>query len=387
MNGRLPHIVLDPGGLDNLSLGQGQFRYVVDLMRGFHTISPAARFTVLGGGPKPVPELAELFSSDPDRWRYIYFPRSRERGAIYRDQARLIATLIRYKANLYHGLHSTLPVFAPCPLVATVYDMMYELFPEYAGAARSRPYRLYRWTVKSRANRIICISRTTAADVSRLWCLPKSRLDVIYLGTTLTSSQIDTPPVPGLPAEVPVIVSPYNLEPRKNLSALVVAFGRLLPFFPAARLVLYGRSAITPEREAEFEKIASVAELDRAIIRTGFLADDQLGWLYRRATIFAFPSLYEGFGYPVLEAMVAGACVVARGASSMAEIMGDTGVTVATASADEFTATLVDLIGDNDRRAALGRAAQSRALQFTVRRMAEVTLSIYERALGRSLLP
>ena len=125
---------------------------------------------------------------------------------------------------------------------------------------------------------------------------------------------------------------PYNLEPRKNLAALVSAFAQALPAAPAARLVLYGRAAVTPEREVEFDRTVAALGVRQAIVRTGFLTDDQLGWLYRRATIFAFPSLYEGFGYPVLEAMAAGACVVARGASAMAEVMDEAGVAVETAS-------------------------------------------------------
>ena len=244
MNSSPPHIVIDPGGLDTLTLGQGQFRYVCDLLRGLRDLAPAVRFTVLGGRPDPVPELEGLFTAGPGRWRYLYFSRGTGRGAMYREQAKLTAVLVRARADLYHSLHTVLPVCAPCPTLTTVCDVMYELFPEYTRAAQSRPYRLFRWAVRTRARRVVCISRTTAADVRRLWRVPQSRLDVVYCGTTFSNSRADTSPAPGVPMEGPVVVSPYNLEPRKNLAALVSAFAQALPAAPTAKLVLYaGRSS------------------------------------------------------------------------------------------------------------------------------------------------
>ncbi|HZW34201.1 MAG TPA: glycosyltransferase family 1 protein [Isosphaeraceae bacterium] len=384
MTDRPPHIVLDPRGLDTLTQG-GQFRYVLDLLRGLRDLGPALRITVFGGRPAPAPELAGLFTAGPDRWQYVYFPRLIGRGSMYREQAGLVAALVRAGADLYHGLHTVLPVWSPCPVVTTLYDTMYELFPDYAEAVRSRPYRLYRWAVRTRARRVICISRTTASDVHRLWGVPESRIDVVHLGTTFSDSGAQTSPVLEVPLAGPVIVSPYNLEPRKNLAVLVVAFSRLLPAVPAAKLVLYGRAAVTPEREAEFDRTVATAGVGPAIVRPGPLTDGQLGWLYRRATVFAFPSLYEGFGYPVLEGMAAGACVVARGTSAMAEVMGEAGAAVETRSVDELTATILGLLGDDDRRAALGRSAGARARGFTVQKMVEGTLRSYEQVLGRSI--
>lgn len=383
---RTLHAVIDPGGLDTYSLNQGQFRYVRDLLHGLETLAPTIRFTVFGGRPDPVAELAELFRARPDWWRYLYFPRPVVRGAMYHEQLRLTAMLTRVGADLYHNLHNMAPVVAPCPTIITIYDLMYELFPEYAKAVRSKQYQLYRWAARTRVSRAICISGNTSADVQRLWGVPASRLDVVYLGTTFAELPADMAPVVGVPVEGPLIVSPFNLEPRKNLAALVDAFARLLHAVPEARLVLYGRAAITPVREAVFERSIAKAGIGEAILRTGFLSDNQLGWLYRRATVFVFPSLYEGFGYPVLEAMASGACVVARGASAMAEILGDAGMAVETANSEEMAAAILCLLRDNERRAALGRSARDRAKEFSVRRMAEGTLKSYEQALGRENL-
>src|SRR5690349_11861423 len=174
MHHRIPRIVIDPGGLDALTLSQGQFRYASDLLRGLHALAPAARFTILGARPEPAPEIADLFAPGNNQWGYVYFPRPTGRGAMYLEQAKLAAALVRISPDLYHSLHTILPIFSPCPVVTTLHDLMYELFLDYAEAARSRPYRLYRWSVRNRARRVICISRTTASDAQRLWGVPES---------------------------------------------------------------------------------------------------------------------------------------------------------------------------------------------------------------------
>jgi glycosyltransferase involved in cell wall biosynthesis len=371
--------VIDPGGLDLVTPRGGQFRYVVDLVHGLCDLRPPASFVVLGGTPRPIPELAAVFATDQPRWRYVPFVRPTGRGAMYREQVRLTAALLGARADLYHSLHTVIPVVAPCPVVTTVLDLMFELFPEYAGAVRSRPYRLYRWAVRHRARRAICISRATAADAARLWRLRPERLDVVHLGTTFLDGGA-TAAVPGVAAADRVVLSTYNLEPRKNLAGLLRAFALLRP--PGTRLVLYGRAAVTAEREREYDALVEQLGLGAAVLRTGYLTEEQLGWLYRRAEVFVFPSLYEGFGYPVLEAMAAGACVVARRASAMAEVVGPDGVLVETADPAELAAALDRLLADPAERDRLRRQAVARAGHFTVRRMAEQTWRTYETSLA-----
>ena len=257
--------------------------------------------------------------------------------------------------------------------------MMFELFPEYTAAIQSRPYRLFRWAVRHRVQRAICISQTTADDVARLWQIHRNRLDVIHLGSSfLESTAVDS--VTSVAAEGQFILSTYNLEPRKNLATLLRAFAQCR--HDRVRLVLFGRSAVTPEREREFEAIVSELGISDAVIRTGFLSDPQLRWLYRRAEVFVFPSLYEGFGYPVLEAMAAGACVVTRRASAMAEIVGAAGVLIDTTDPEQLAAALNRLLADPLERDGLRQQAALRAQHFTVPRMAEQTWNTYQKTLG-----
>src|SRR5262249_17486791 len=147
----------------------GLYRYAVDLLHALHALAPPARFIVLGGGRAPIEDLEPLFGPGGGRWDYVALPRARGFAACYRDHIGLAAVLARVGADLCHCLHTFTPAAAPCPVVVTVQDLMFELFPEYAEAVRSRPYRLFRWCSRRRARRVICPSQTTADDLSRLW--------------------------------------------------------------------------------------------------------------------------------------------------------------------------------------------------------------------------
>jgi hypothetical protein len=376
----LPCIALDFGGLDSPELGEGgQLRYCVDLVRGLAELKTPVRFLVLGARPKPLPVLKEVFASNGGQWRYRQFQRSVGRGSFYRDMVRMGATLWWEGIDLCHCLHSTVPMPSCCPLVMTQHDLMFELFPEYREVCRSRVYRINRWAVRYLARRVICISATTAADLRRLWKIPGRRIDVVHHGTAFTQPE----EVSMSAKDRPLLVSPYNLEPRKNLPALLEAFAGLRRRYPAAELVLFGRAAVTPDRERDFWEGLRSLGLEGAVRLTGFLSDADLKGLYQRATVFVFPSLYEGFGYPVLEAMACGACVVARNNSSMAEIVGEAGLCLETADPRQLEEGLSGLLGDPTQRARLAAAARERSARFTVRRMAAQTLSCYLRALGR----
>jgi glycosyltransferase involved in cell wall biosynthesis len=265
---------------------------------------------------------------------------------------------------------------------------MCELFPEYELARKSRPYQINRWAVRRLAKRVICISEATARDLHHLWAVDKGRIDVVPHGSEFSCAvdrRDDGRNHSGLAHQRPsnpVLVSPYNLEPRKNLSGLLAAVVKLRERYPALKLLLFGRAAVTPEREAEFHRMVRDLKLDDMIEKTGFIEDDDLRRVYRMGDVFVFPSFYEGFGLPVLEAMASGACVVARGASAMAEVVGDAGVLVETKNATALAAAIASLLDDPVRRQELGEAALRRAALFSVERMAGLTYRSYREALG-----
>ena len=379
----MARIAIDATAFDAVSPGSGQHRYTVDLVRGLSRLATTDTFLLFGSRPDPVPELADLFAAG-GAWQYRQLVPTTGRGAAYRDQLRWAVALRRAHVDLLHALHTAVPLVSFAPVVATVYDLMYELFPDYAEAVQSRPYRLYRWSVKRKVERVIAISETTAADLGRLWGVPRARIDVVHLGSDLGVVGEPGAALSALARDSALLVSPYNLEPRKNLLALLEATAIVRRAVPHVRLVLFGDAAVTPERTAVCEREIARLGLQPAIVRTGLLSRGELAWLYARTAVFVFPSLYEGFGLPLLEAMRAGACVLARSGSAMAEVTGDAGALVETKEPDAMAQALIALLGDPERRRALGARAQHRAATFTVERMAQGTYASYCRALGRS---
>jgi glycosyltransferase involved in cell wall biosynthesis len=278
------------------------------------------------------------------------------------------------------------PAIAPCPVVVTLQDLMFELFPEYAKAVHSRPYRILKWCTRRRARRVICPSQSTANDLARLWEVPRRRIDVVPHGLGAFNPSTEAIPEPSRQVlkalgSGPVLTSPLNLEPRKNLITLLEAFALLRPRFPTAQLLLYGRGGWSDDREQKHRADVARLRLTDAIVESGVLTDADLWWVYRRSTLFVFPTLYEGFGYPGLEAMAAATCCVVRGRSSMAEVVGPAGVQVEPLTPSSLAEAIAGLLLDEPRRRRLGEAGRIRAGRFTSERMAQGTFDAYRRAL------
>jgi glycosyltransferase involved in cell wall biosynthesis len=381
-----PRIALDFSQLDSAAPTSGQYRYVVDLVRGLAHLQPDVNFLLLGSRRELVAELRPIFSDHRDRWSYRQLPRREFRGADYANHLRYSLLLLRERISLLHSLHTFVPILAPCPVVITIYDLMYDLFAEYEQARRSRPYRIHKWAVKHRVRRVLCISETTAADLRREWDVDDDRIDVVPLGTSFCEAAPAEPRAHELARSnsSPVLLSPYNLEPRKNLSKLLQATALLSSRYPDLKLVLFGRAAVTPEREVTFERELRDLGIAETVVRTGVVTDQKLAELYQQSTVFVFPSLYEGFGLPLLEAMSMGSCVVARNASAMTEVVGASGVLVETRDADALASAMANLLDDETLRNDLRRAAIQQASKFKLERMANLTYQSYLTALNQN---
>lgn len=380
-----PRIVIDLRGLDKLWEGAGLFRYAVDLVHAMHTLAPPAHFVVFGSFKKPVPPLAEIFTGGD--WRYMHVPLGHGVGAMYRDQLNGTYAIRRVRADLYHSLHTSVPLVSSCPVVVTIQDMMYELFPEYRAAVRSRPYKLFRWAARNSVTRIICPSQSTANDLTTLWLIPAGRIRLVYhglrvFGDGIPENRWPTNEVLRLLHGAPIIVSPLNLEPRKNLGTLLHAFAQLVKRRPSARLVLFGKGGWTDDRQARYDESVRFFGLAESLVTPGILSDSDLRWLYRKADLFVWPTLYEGFGYPALEAMSAPTCVVVRGCSSMAEIVGDAGIQVEPLTPALLSDAMEQVLNDPTRRQRLIDAAARRARLFSAEVMALNTYNVYAEILG-----
>lgn len=377
-------IAIDFSTLDELQMTAGHYRYVVQLVRGLAAIGGTQDFLLFGSQKKPVPELRDLFQSG-SRWRYRRLVHWRHRGRHLIDELSYYRHFLAEPISLLHVVHDFIPACARAPVIVTKHDLIEEILTEYQPIRAERLYRLHRRRVETRAERIICISQTTANDLVRYWQIAPQRIAVIHHGVEegffaepgddlLRNDPLYHP-------ENVILVSPYNLEPRKNVNGLLEATRELRRDFPRLKLVLFGRGLLTPERERDFEARLEQLGLRDAIVRPGIISDQKLRQLYRRADVFVFPSLYEGFGFPVLEALACGACVLAGSAPAVAEVAGDAAALVDTADPAKLAAKLGALLRDRARQAELRAAGPRRAREFPVERMVRQTWETYQKVL------
>jgi glycosyltransferase involved in cell wall biosynthesis len=373
-------IALDFSTLDHLQMTAGHYRYVVQLVRGLAAIGGAQNFLLLGSRPGPVDELKDLFTPG-SCWHYRRLQHWRHRGAIWVDELAYLRSFLAERISLLHIVHDFIPLSARCPVIVTQHDLIEQLFPEYETTRRDPLYRLHRRRLQERAARVICISQTTADDLARLWGIGPERSVVVHHGV---EENFFAEPGDDLLQRHPVfkpgtvlLASPYNLEPRKNLAVLLEAVAVLQRDFPQLKLVLFGRGLVTTERERQFEMLVGRLRLQDAIVRLGIVSDAMLKQIYRRADLFVFPSIYEGFGLPILEALATGACVVASATSATAEVAGTAAELVDPTDRAKLASAIAALLRNPERRAELRAAGPPRARQFPVEKMVRRTWETY----------
>jgi glycosyltransferase involved in cell wall biosynthesis len=359
-------VAIDLTQVDNQTLGSGQYRYAVDLVNGLARLEPDVQLTLFGSRAQAREEFGPAIEAGA-RCRYLHLAPFPGRGYVYRDLLRLTWQIAKSGADVFHQPHTYVPFPKPCPVVVTAYH--YEEDPLLFG---TRPYRYYLWSLRRRADAVITLSDATRRDFHAHFGVPLERMRTVYNGLSPTLAAGS-----GRRRERPYILSPYNLSGPKNLRSLVLAWRRIAERHPGVDLVLYGRSFVTPEGEKEFDGwLAGTGAADR-VHRVGYVPDAELADLFAGCAIFVFPTRVEGFGYPLLEAMVHGACCVTRNASAMKEIGGDAVCLIETLNADEIAAATIDLLDDPSKRAALGVRAAERARTFTVEAMVRKTADCY----------
>ena len=287
--------------------------------------------------------------------------------------------------------------------VVTVHDLSFLLYPATHSADSRRYYAQVAWTVE-RADRIIAVSEATKRDLVREVGADPARIRVVHEAATfdaapLTDSPslegrgrgIGTPPLQRsavergeVPAAAP-FAQPYVLsvqaaiEPRKNIPRLIEAFAQARRAHPALRLVVAGGPGTD---EPVVRAVVARHDLAAAVDFPGVLPERLLRASYRGALALAYPSLYEGFGLPLLEAMSVGTPVIASQVSSLPEVAGDAALLVDPFDVDALAGALERVAGDAALRADLAARGYRRVRRFSWERAARETLAVYREALG-----
>ena len=288
------------------------------------------------------------------------------------------------KLNLLHGMAFAAPLAAACPTVVTVHDLSFLRFPE----AFRRPNRAYltaftRLSTR-RATRVIVGAASTRRDVIELCGVAPDRVVTVPYGV----SDAFTPVLPveaaefrgrkGLPDQFILFLG--TLEPRKNIGRLIEAYAVLRQRVTSApKLVIAGGKGWFYEN-----LFAQVSRLDLGedVLFTGYVPGEELVWWYRSALMFVFPSLFEGFGLPVLEALACGTPTVTSNVSSLPEVAGNAALLIDPHDTEGLVGAMMRLLNEPDLRAELSVAGVRQAKHFPWSRTAVETAAVYRSALS-----
>jgi len=363
-------------GIDGDTLGRkrtGDESYLASLIRSLGQCDPTNRYSVfVRDATRVIPQFPGL--------AHWHFRQVRPASIWLRHPVGLPLALRRQPLDLLHTQYFV-PPFCRCPVVVTVHDISYAVRPEYFTVRDRVLLGALVPRAMARAQRIITDTEYTRRDLVRVYGLAPERIAVIplaadprYRPQDRTACQAEIAQRHGTSAGFILYVG--TLQPRKNVTTLVEAYAQFrrrtrLPH----KLLIVGKPKY--KYEAVFAAIQRSGYADD-IVFTGFVPDDELPRYYSAADVFVFPSLYEGFGLPVLEAMACGTPVISSSASCLPEVVGNGGLLADPLLPHEFAAALERVLGDADCAAQLSERGLRRAAEFTWQRTARATLTVYE---------
>jgi len=355
-------------------------RYTQELLTALLSLDPTVAYSVFynraaDARPDPpadhLPALTVPWGDKPWRLRVLLS------HLLRRPQDSLLPGI-----DLFHATDHLLPNLGRVPGIFTLYDVTYLLTDTHATLNRAF-LTLMMPRFLQHARGVIAISESTRRDMLRHYRVDERKVHVIYGGVAprfQPATQDDIAQVRqkhGLPERF--ILAVGTIEPRKNLVGLLEAYRSLLDRGSNVGLVIAGRTGW--RSESFFERLAALRVAERVTL-LGPFPDAELPALYSAADVLAFPSLYEGFGLPVLEAMACGTPVVASNTSAIPEVAGEAGILVPPHDVVALAGALERVLADAALRADLRARGLAQAARFTWQRSAEATLALY-RSIGR----
>jgi glycosyltransferase involved in cell wall biosynthesis len=297
------------------------------------------------------------------------------------EQTFLPRKLRNLRPDLVHGLAYALPVGWPGASVATIYDLSFLLYPKaFKPANRIYLAATTRATAR-RARRILTISEHARRDIVRLLSVPEQRIDVTYPAVEQRYQPLSEQHVESfrMARDLPgaFVFALGTLEPRKNMVGLLHAYARLRKPRPP----LYVAGGTGWRFSPIFDTVRQLDLVD-SVHFVGFVPEDELPLWYNAARLFAFPSLYEGFGLPVLEAMACGTPVITSTAASLPEVGGKAAVLVPPGDTDRIAQEMQRVLDDPQLRMEMRAAGRIQASRFTWRAMTDQTVASYRRAVA-----
>lgn len=309
----------------------------------------------------------------------------------------------REHLDLMHFPHFNAPALCPAKFIVTIHDLILTKFPT-ARATKLGPilykvknlfYKIVIWFTVKRAKRIIAVSVFTKNDIVRHFKIRPDKVSVIYEGVAnlakgrdslFTAKLDDRKTLLGYNINNPFLLYVGNAYPHKNLEGLIDVFSKLNKKHPDLRLVLVGQEDYFYKRIKDYAKQFGLREennADPAIIFPGYVPDAELEILFKKALAYVFPSFYEGFGLPPLEAMAKGCPVVSSNKSSMPEVLGGAAIYFNPDDKQDMQDKIEKIITDENLRGDLIKMGYEQAKKYSWWECARRTLEVYNRILRK----
>lgn len=359
----------------------GNETYATNLIEALAEIDKVNRYTLYVTKPEAIKRFR-------DRWANVGVRRTLPHTPLIRIPFTLSLELRRRKVDLLH-VQFTAPPFAPCPVVATFHDLAFEHIPE---TFNRRSWMQMRLTVRRTARtaaHIVTPSEYSRDDITRTYGVPQNRITVTPLAAAARfrfvadeAARREVQNRYGIAGAY--ILAVGSIQPRKNLVRLFKAYARLSRQVAKGNLpslVIVGKQAWL---SSETLRAARGVESAKPIIFTGYVPEDDLPALYSGALCFVYPSFFEGFGLPPLEAMSCGAPVITGNRTSLPEVVGDAGLMVDPFDEDAIADAMRRIIEDTPLRENLRTRGFEQARRFTWHATARRTLAAYEQATRRN---
>jgi len=371
-------------GIDAHAIGArqgGNETYIRSLIKSLAEIDGENLYTIYLANASAAAQWREGFTSQYKNFsvRLLPPPTPLVRVPVY-----LTYELFMRPVDVLH-VQYTAPPFCRMPVVVTIHDLAFERMPETFTRRGSFQLKLTVRRTAKKAARIATVSEYSRQDLLSIYNLPPENVVVTYNG--VESHFTPRPLTPNETEEIrgrfgiarDFLLAVGSLQPRKNLVRLIRAYAKLrserADFTP--QLVIVGRRLwLTHEI---FDEVKRHRWADDVIL-TGYVADADLPALYRAAKAFVYPSLFEGFGLPPLEAMACGTPVVTSGVSSLPEVTGGAALLIDPNDEHSLAKALIEIVSDDLLRAELREKGIARAKKFTWRDAAEKTLRLYQEA-------
>ena len=372
-------------GLDGIPLTEpktGVGHYTFELAVAMATVSPDSNFEIVYPSnlrPVTVADQALTLPSNLEIKRVRVGPVGR-----YWWSAGLPRYVRRNRIELFHGTNYDVPPWHQCATVLTIHDLSLLIHPETHEKRRVRRSRRRLPVMARAANAIIVPTESVRAEVcehleispQKVFAVPEAARDCF----TPMEMKATEPVRQRLGIGDDFLLTVGTLEPRKNLLTLVNAFGKIATDQPTLQLVIAGSRGWLSE--PLFEAIGKSPAQDR-IVLTEYLNDDELRALYSSCSAFVYPSIYEGFGLPPLEAMACGAPVIASHIPALEETTGGAAVLFEPNDVNSLASAIVDLLQSSELRSRFSALGRVRAAEFTWEQTARLTLEVYEKAKAR----